>query len=517
MGASTHTRRNFLKALAIAGGAAALYPAARALGLAPASTYKGPVNLGGRAEGQTVLILGAGLAGLTAAYELSKAGYRCQVLEARDRAGGRCWTVRGGDALPEGNQTADFDEGLYFDAGPDRIPQYHRAVLAYCKEFGLPMRAFVTLNTATYYYNENVGPLSGQKIRMRQAWTDLQGYTASLLARAVDRGKLSHTLSEDEAELMLAYLEQRGNLDDLLRYAGAGGAGYVTDPGAWAQAGERLEPFDFSALLESEVWRYFPFDWDLRLQMAQLQPRDGMDRLVNALVERVGPVIEYGVEVREIRRTPEGVRVTVQPGGQARELTGDFAICTLPLPVLANIPNDFPGPVQTALSRIAYLPAVTAGLQFARRFWEDDEFIYGGGSFTNLSIGQIWYPSGNYHAPKGILRGINAVGDAAQTLGDLAPSARIQEALTQGAKLHPQYPDEFESGVSVAWHKDPYSLGGWAVYSDEQRANEYAQLLDFDDRLWLAGDHLSYLNGWMEGAVLSAQQVVQKLHARATP
>jgi monoamine oxidase len=84
--------------------------------------------------------------------------------------------------------------------------------------------------------------------------------------------------------------------------------------------------------------------------------------------------------------------------------------------------------------------------------------------------------------------------------------------LTQGAKIHPQYRNAFESAFSVAWHKVPYSLGAWAFYTQDARENVYPRLLAFDDRIHLAGDHMSHLAGWMEGAVLSAQGVTKTIH-----
>src|SRR5690606_28148593 len=134
------SRRQFLQGMAAIGGSAMAYQALYTLGITPPSSYKAPLRLQGQANGQRVIILGAGLAGLTAAYELNNAGYECVVLEARGRAGGRCWTVRGGDTGEEASgdqQTSTFDDGLFFNAGPDRIPQEHRAVLAYCKAFNI--------------------------------------------------------------------------------------------------------------------------------------------------------------------------------------------------------------------------------------------------------------------------------------------------------------------------------------------------------------------------------------------
>src|SRR6202035_5375171 len=109
------TRRDLLSRVGSVAGSAAMYQAMTSLGFAAESTYRGPIKLEGDARGASVLILGAGLAGMTAALELRKAGYRVQVLEFNDRPGGRNWTLRGGDKFTElggAEQTCGFEEGL---------------------------------------------------------------------------------------------------------------------------------------------------------------------------------------------------------------------------------------------------------------------------------------------------------------------------------------------------------------------------------------------------------------------
>jgi monoamine oxidase len=146
------TRRRFLQVLGTVGGAGAVLATMEALNLVPsARDHTTPFQpprasdfaLQGRVNNTTVLVLGAGIAGLCVAYELEKAGYRCEILEARDRPGGRCWTVRGGTRetdLDGVAQTAQFADGQYMNAGPARIPQHH-TTLDYCRELGRRDRA----------------------------------------------------------------------------------------------------------------------------------------------------------------------------------------------------------------------------------------------------------------------------------------------------------------------------------------------------------------------------------------
>ena len=144
----TLTRRALLEQVGAAGGLGAAYAAMELLGLsvatpAGAENFALPTASGG---GESVVILGAGIAGLVSAYELQRAGYRVTVLEARNRIGGRAWTIRGGDRVEQIErplQQAHFTSGHYFNAGPARIPSWHRVILGYARQFGVPLETFV--------------------------------------------------------------------------------------------------------------------------------------------------------------------------------------------------------------------------------------------------------------------------------------------------------------------------------------------------------------------------------------
>ena len=195
-------RRDFLTRVGLVGGAGALYGTMDALGLvasptnAPAAwaderdAWRPPsradFDYHGRGGRRSVVILGAGVAGLVTAYELGKAGYKCTVIEARGRPGGRNWTVRGGTEETEiagVRQRADFSRGQYLNAGPARIAG-HMVTLEYCRELGVPIEVFTNANADAYYYNEGVGPLSGKPIRHRTG----QGRRLRLRLRAAGQG-----------------------------------------------------------------------------------------------------------------------------------------------------------------------------------------------------------------------------------------------------------------------------------------------------------------------------------------
>src|ERR1700751_4307578 len=152
----TVRRRDLLSLIGTVAGSAAMYHAMTSLGFASESRYQGPIRLDGDPKGASVLILGAGLAGLTAALELRQAGYKVQVLEFNSRAGGRNWTLRGGDTYTElggATQKCQFDEGLYFNPGPWRIPYHHNGLLDYCKRLGVKLEPFQQLNHNAFLHS----------------------------------------------------------------------------------------------------------------------------------------------------------------------------------------------------------------------------------------------------------------------------------------------------------------------------------------------------------------------------
>src|SRR3954453_17712212 len=234
--ASLPSRRDLLSLIGTVAGSAAAYHAMTALGFASESGYKGPIKLEGNPNGASVLILGAGLAGLTAALELRKAGYKVQVLEFNSRPGGRNWSLRGGDKFTElggATQTCGFEEGLYINPGPWRIPYHHRAVLDYCKRLGVALEPFVQLNHNALLHGSTA--FGGKPQRIREIKTDFQGGVSELLAKAANQGKLDDAVSKDDKEILLQALKSWGALDKDYAYkanlVSADVRGFAKQPG----------------------------------------------------------------------------------------------------------------------------------------------------------------------------------------------------------------------------------------------------------------------------------------------
>ncbi len=516
------TRRSFLNLVGRAGGAAALYNTMAAMGLiAVPAAYAGPPKLApGSGKGTRVAILGAGIAGMTAAYELARAGYRCTLLEARGRAGGRNWTLRSGDVVEElaSRQRCGFARGaeMYFNAGPARLPQHHQAIIGYCRDFGVPLEVMVNDNRNAYFHS--AAAFGGKPLRARRLIGDSRGYIAELLAKAVSRKALDESVGAEDRERLLHMLRSFGALGRDGRYAGSPRAGYEVWPGAGLAAGKPLEPLPLSEILKSE-FAYFQIDFGELIDFAptMLQPRGGMDGIARAFERRVRPMIRAHAEVKEIRRAGDGVRIVYRDGkrGGSHALGADFCICTIPLSVLAGIAADFSPAFRTAIAAARYAKAAKLAFEAKRRFWEMDDGIYGGISWTDQDITQMWYPSSGFHGRRGILVGAYIWSDEiGQRFAELAPAARTALAVANASALHPGFGRDVAHGISVAWVKVPHSLGAWADWSEEGRKGAYATLLEPEGPIHLAGEHLSYLNGWQEGAVLSAHAAVAAIDAR---
>ncbi|NRR32639.1 flavin monoamine oxidase family protein [Oxalobacteraceae bacterium] len=523
--AKSITRRDFLYRAAAVGGTGLLFNTMSAWGLGIASTAAAPPQLSGSGKGKKILILGAGLAGMTAAYELGKLGYAVQILEARSFAGGRCQTARKGFTLTElggDAQTCGFDEGEYINHGPWRIPYHHQSTLHYTRQFGIALEVMVNDNDNSFVYLENGGPLSKQRLRPAQIKADMRGNVAELLAKTVQAKALDQELSSDDKHLLLDYLAHEGQLAASdLRYKGRSGRGYAINPGAGMVpgAGTPSDPLGFKDLLASKVGHVYSAVQDFPMQNTMFQPVGGMDQIARAFEKRVGKTIRYQAEVQSIRQNDKGVTVNWKDSasGKLASASADYCICTIPLSVLRTIDSDFSDSFKQAIASVAYAPVGKIGLQMKRRFWEEEDHIYGGHVLTDIKgINTISLPSAGWQKKKGVLLGYYHYQTAAIEISALTPAERVEFALAAGEKIFPAYRDSFESAFSVAWHRVRYNLGGWAEWSDKSRAKAYPLLNEGQGRVLLAGEHMSYLTGWQAGAIESAWQQIARIHERAS-
>ncbi|PZT77876.1 amino acid oxidase [Streptomyces sp. AC1-42W] len=525
------SRRAFLRAVGISGGAGVMYSAMGALGLAPvpqahAGAFRPPrrgdFTSIGRRNGKKVIVLGAGIAGLAAAYELGKAGYACHVLEAKNRPGGRNWTVRGGTTetdLDGRTQTANFAPGQYMNAGPGRIPQSH-VTLEYCRELGVPLEAFVNQNANAYIFHENSAALAGQPVRWRTAKADVYGYVSELLAKATDQGALDQTLTTTDKERLLELLKDFGDLkgrSDDWAYTGSSRRGYTVEPGAALEAGTVLAPPpSLSDVIASGLGLRFSFEFDYQQAAMMFQPVGGMDAIPKALAAAIGSDrIEYGARAAAIRNHTDGASVTwVNAQGRTVTEWADYVVAAIPPMVMARLRHNLGSGVTDALLTPQPWEAGKIGLEYRTRWWETDERIYGGVTPTDNDLGTIWYPSYGYHGDRGLLIGYYHALEPAAVYGRLPHTDRERRAVAEGVKIHGEkYRSELASSFSVAWHRTPFIEGGWAGW-ESQTGIAYQTLNRPAGNVYFAGDWLSNTIAWQHGAFTSARKVVTEIHSR---
>jgi monoamine oxidase len=238
-----------------------------------------------------------------------------------------------------------------------------------------------------------------------------------------------------------------------------------------------------------------------------LQPVGGMDRIAEAFEAEILELIRYNAEVTEIRATANGVRVMYKQLGSDLELDADYCVITIPASVLATIANDFSAAYQDEIASFQYSSAVRVAFQ-SRRFWEQEHNIYGGISWTQQAITQVWYPNHGFGEQQGIVLGAYIFGGAAGDAFSVdSPAARAAKAQQEASNLHPQFATEAARGISTAWKNVPYQLGAWGMSTPDV-------LLSPDRNFFFAGEHLSILQGWQEGAILSAYQAIDAVVAR---
>jgi monoamine oxidase len=517
----TLTRRALLEHIGAVGGVGATYLAMEALGLsiptpAGAENFRLPSSSG---DGRSVVILGAGIAGLVSAYELGRAGYRVSVLEARDRIGGRSWTIRGGDRIVQNgrpDQLVAFDRGLYFNAGPARIPSAHRVILGYARRFGVPMETFVNVN-------RNAGWDFGGKVQPeRRMVNDMRGRLAELLAKAIDQHALDQEMPKDELIALRQFLAPYAAVGRDGRYVPDGRSGYAVEGGGYDKAPVPLPPLTSKELAPSGAVTLpylFEHIWDMQATM--LQPVGGMDRIAHAIYQRVKPAVRLRAPVTAIRRSGDRVRIEHGPGKQMTD--ADYCICTLPVPILERISSDFSPAKKAALKGVYYLPNVKLAFE-APRFWERDDFIFGGLAWTDRANENVIYPSDDYGSAKGVLVAAYVAGwtnrDNPQKFAAMSHEERTRVARASIEALHPGKSALLGKPATVAWGLTPWSEGAAAIWGNGPadtagRGAQYAELLKPEGPIVFAGEHLSYQGAWQEGAAMSAHEAMKLIHAMA--
>lgn len=508
---SALTRRRFLGHLGVVGGSSLVMRALSSWDLMAQDAGKRPV-LAGRPRNAKVLILGAGPSGLTLGYELSRLGYDFHILEARDRVGGLAWAVKGGTTHTEiGGETqkCNWDEGQYLNAGPWRIPYSHTGLLGYCKEWGVPMEVFVNEGENSYFYYEgaNAGALAKNKVRLRAVKADLVGHVNELLVKAIDQKALDLPMTADDQQKLVRFLVSDGYLDpNDHKYKAFANRG----PGDPYQLSELLQVPGFTRNIRSVP------QTEGTAAAPMFQPVGGMDMIWKAGARAVGSNhITMKAAVQSIRQDEHTATVVYKDTktGKTQTVTADYVVMCLPMTIISDLDVQLSPETMAAVKATRQSNSAKVGLAMKRRFWEEDDQIFGGHLYSDLPLGEFSYPSSGYFSKKGILLGLYSNGQYGELL-DKPIADRIEHVLMHSSKVHPQIRPELESAYAVWWRKVEYSRGG---YASRPPAERRAQMTKFDGRLLIGSAATTPYSqpDWQEGAVGAAWQALNTLHERA--
>jgi monoamine oxidase len=479
------TRRSFVRSL-LAVGATALLPwSSGALRAATAPP------LGGRGPRKRVVILGAGVAGLAAAFERDAAGHEVTLLEARTRPGGRVLTLR-----------EPFADGLHAEAGATRIASTNDWTLKYVRQFGLELVPFRPSGLADVYH------VRGRRV----------------VPRAPDEPEWPVPLTAEEEAIGLAGLRRRyigsvlpeigdAGIPDtppasLRRFDQVSYRAFLRLQGASPAAIELLTlgagEDDASALqrLRALTWRTGAEWWKIA---------GGNDRLPHAFAATLAARIHYGAAVTRVRHDESGVVVGYVQGGQAREARADHAVCTIPFPVLRGLDiAPLSAAKRRAIADLPYPHVTKTILQTRTRFWR----VAGLSGFadTDLPVPEVWDLSEGQPGQRGLLMAYLTAPFGAQ-VARRAPDDRLRWTLDHMERIFPGTRLEYEGGASYAWGDDRWSRGAYPTYGPSQVIDLFPAVRASEGRLHFAGDHASVWPGWMQGALESANRAARAIDA----
>ena len=446
-----------------------------------------------------VILVGAGMAGLVAADLLLKAGHEPIILEAQHRVGGRIFTVR-----------EPFAPGLYGEAGAMRIPISHTLTMAYVEKFGLKTYPFTLENPQAYCH------LRGIKHRRAEADTnlDLFGYEFA----PYERGKSLGRLWEEALHPIVQKLEREGETaweEIYATYDQYSVREFLEDVNHWSESAieifgllfnqEAMMNSSFLELLREEVGGFYT-------NLVQLV--GGTEQLPLAFLPALKNHIRFGAKMTALDQSPSDVTIHYRTLAGNMQVSGDYAILTVPFPVLRHVEvfKPFTFAKQRAIRQLHYDASAKIFLQFRRRFWEEDDGIYGGGTVTDLAVRNVFYPEHGRATGRGVMLASYTWAEDAQRWGSLSERDRIEQALENILQIHPQAREEFEVGASKMWHDDEFAGGAFALFDPGQQTLLHNHIIAPEGRIHFAGEHASLAHAWIQGAIESGLRAANEIH-----
>jgi monoamine oxidase len=394
-----------------------------------------------------------------------------------------------------------------------RIPRSHGLTLAYIERFGLRTFPFTMGNPRGYYF------LHGRRFRIGDV--------------DVEPGLLDFPLAEHErnqpyGQLWAAALKPL--IDKIAADPVAGWAEIVAthdhystreflEANNWSEGAielfglladqEALMNASFLELLREEAGNFYT-------DMVQIE--GGMDLLPRAFLPELRGRIRFGAKMVALDQTGDGVRIHYQTGGGRFSVEGDYAILTVPFPVLRHmeVGTSFSRDKQRAIRQLHYDASAKVFIQCRTRFWEEIDGIFGGGTFTDLPVRVVFYPEHGRETGRGVILASYTWSEDAQRWGSLTPADRITQALENLACIHPQIVEEFEVGASKMWHDDEFAGGAFALFDPGQQTLLHDHIVCPEGRVFFAGEHTSLCHAWIQGALESGLRAAHDIHTLHT-
>ena len=246
------------------------------------------------------------------------------------------------------------------------------------------------------------------------------------------------------------------------------------------------------------------------------QPIGGMDQIAKGFQRAMDPKrIAFNAEVQKVVQSDSGVTVTYldTKKNKVTQADADYVVLCMPLNLVARLDINLSPELMTEVKAVNYSNSAKMGLQMKRRFWEEDERIFGGHLYSNLPLGEFSYPSNDYFTKKGVLLGLYSNGPIGNLI-DQPVAARVEHVLTHASKVHPQIRSEFESAYAVWWRKVKYNEGG---YASGRNAERRVKLSKVDNRIVIGSAAVTPHSepDWQEGAISAGWQALEFIHERA--
>ena len=483
------TRREFIeRALALSVGAGFVPSQFSLAASAPWSRARGPRK--------RVLILGAGLAGLSAAYELVALGHDVTILEARPRAGGRVYTLR-----------EPFPDGLYTEVGATRISDTNDWVHKYVSAFGLSLEDFKPRGGADVYHvrgrrlivrdeSDMTWPLALSDEERRLGLPGMRAkYIRSEFAAIADAG------APEAPPPSLARYDSVSYSDFLKRQGASADARVLLTLGTGSNENQVT-----SALmrLRAGVWRGRTQRWT--------KIRGGNDQLPNAFATALANRIYYKTAAVRIEQSPTSVGVVAARNGATHTFDADYLVCTLPLPVLRHLDvrPSFPPRVQHVIRDYGYGSTTKVFLQTRSRFWEREGLS--GFAVTDRPSQEVWNISAAQPGRRGLLV-VYTTGNTIPRLVGSREADRVGWAAREAEYLFPGLGRELENGVTYSWDEDRWAGAAFPQPRPGQLIEFSTVLRQPVGRVVFAGDHVSAWPAWMQGALESGNHAARLIDA----